>query len=163
MDDHPYERLRETSWRRKLSPEEEGELQAWLAQHPERSGDFEAELELTDALARLTNAPVPSNFTARVLREAERQKGTPSTTTSRLWQLPLRWLPRAAVAAVILAAGLFSYEHVQDNRRKERADSVREIIEITSVPGPEILQDFDAIQAMSQAPTADVELLKALQ
>jgi hypothetical protein len=164
MKDPGYERLREASWRRKLTPAEEAELRLQLDQHPELFREWESQRELTEVLARLQNAPVPSNFTARVLAEAQRETRQPSRSEAwGSWHARLRWLPRLAVASVVLAAGLISYEHVQDSRRKERAESVKAIVSYTAVPGPDILQDYDAIQAMSQSPAADVELLKALQ
>lgn len=166
MKDPVYERLREAAWRRKLTPAEEQTLQRWLAEHPNSTAEWDAEKDLTEALGRMPEAPVPSNFTARVLAAAQRQEPAAARGHSNWlhrWHGRLRWLPRVAVATVILAAGLLSYQHAQHSRRKERAESVRDMVSFTAFPGPEILQDYDAIQAMSQSPAADVELLKALQ
>ncbi len=72
-NDPTYNRLRELSWRRKLTGAEEAELRAWLAAHPDAQADWEAEAGLNAALGRLPDAPVPSNFTARVLQAVERE------------------------------------------------------------------------------------------
>lgn len=166
MKDPLIERLREAAWRRKLTAAEIQQLQSWMAEYPQESKDWDLELELTEAIAHLPDVPVPSNFTSRVLSQVEREQPTrPSESDGWFsrWHLRLRWLPRAAVASVVLAAGLLSYSHVQDSKRRHQAESVREIISYTAVPGPEILQDYEAIQAMSQSPRPDMELLKALQ
>src|ERR1043166_4926015 len=102
MTESDYNQLREQSWRRKLSPNEEAELRAWLAAHPEAQADWETEAGLTEVLNRLPNAPVPSNFTARVLQNiecdaaAEVRKRVPG----RNWFLR-SWLAKAAAIAVV--------------------------------------------------------------
>ena len=113
-NDPIYNRLRELSWRRKLTAAEAAELQAWLAAHPEARADWEAEAGLNEALGRLPDAPVPSNFTARVLQAVEREAAA-ELRRRRTWQVWLRWrwLPKAAVAAVVLGAGLVSYQQVK--------------------------------------------------
>ena len=58
------QRWRELAWRRRLT---EAELAEWRAAHPESAPDAETEAALSDALAALPDAPVPSNFTARVI------------------------------------------------------------------------------------------------
>ena len=62
--------LRELVWRRKLTEAEHAGLRA----QPETQADLELESRLTEALARLPDAPVPSNFTARVLQAVEREE-----------------------------------------------------------------------------------------
>ena len=59
-NDPLYHRLRELSWRRKLTDSEEAELRAWLAAHPEAQAGWEVEAELNQALGRLPDAPVSS-------------------------------------------------------------------------------------------------------
>ena len=59
---------------------------AHLAAHPEAQADWEAEAGLNDALGRLPDVAVSSNFTARVLQAVEREiaplvlTGPPSVT-----------------------------------------------------------------------------------
>jgi len=159
-----YEHLRETSWRRKLTAEEEARLAEWLAAHPEELAEWDMEAQLNTILERLPNAPVANNFTARVLNEAKRQAASAeqaaSAASSGAWWL--RWIPRAGIAAAVLAAGLLSYHHIQESKRQEVAESLSAISAIPSV-SPEALKDFDAIAALSSNPPADEELLKVMQ
>jgi len=165
-NDPTYERLRELSWRRRLTPGEVEELRAWLAAHPGAQADWEAEAGLSEALGHLADAPVPSNFTSRVLQNVERESAAELRRGSHKWQfwLRARWLPRVAVAAVILVAGVLSYEQVtQANRRAEYARSVAAVSKVASLPRPEVLEDFDAIRVSNPTPVADEELLAALK
>jgi hypothetical protein len=43
------------------------------------------------------------------------------------------------------------------------AKSVAAISEVSSLPGPEILKDFDAIRQLTPTPPPDTELLALLQ
>jgi hypothetical protein len=148
---------RELSWRRKLSYADQARLRAWLAAHPEAQIDWDTETELTELLDRLPDAPLASNFTARVLQAVERENLANDRArrwTRRFWRAG--WLPRAAVAAVILSAGLLSYQAVEKNRqRRQIANSVRAVSDAvlvskaTSPPDPDILADYPAIQAWS--------------
>ena len=74
MNDSEHQRLREESWRRKLSPAEEASLRTWLAAHPDQQADWEADARLSQWLGQLPDAPVPSNFTSLVLQAVDRQE-----------------------------------------------------------------------------------------
>ena len=164
--DWQYERLREISWQRPLTPAEQAELSQWLESHPEARDDWEADRNLTGALANLPNVPVANNFTSRVLAAAQREAAATARGQGRApspAQWWLRWLPKAAVAAVVLAAGLLSYHHVQESHREEVARSLTTISQLPAVPGPEVLKDFDAIAALGSTPPADEELLRVMQ
>src|SRR5947208_6334307 len=106
MKDSPlYHRLRELSWRRVLTGAEEAKVLAWLAEQPEARSHWEVEAGLNEALARLADAPVPSNFTARVLQAVEREgAGVRRAPMPWLgwWRAGLSWLPKTALAAVVL-------------------------------------------------------------
>ncbi len=164
-NDPLYKELRELSWRRKLTASEEGELRAWLAAHPEAQADWEIDAGLNDALGRLPDAPLASNFTARVLQAVERDAAAESRRQKVTWRLAglLRWLPKAAVAAVVLGAGLLSYHQVLHARRMKLAESVAVVSNVSSLPGPDVLRDFDAIRALNPTRTADEALLAALK
>src|SRR5258708_35705536 len=70
-NDPIYTRLRELSWRRKLSAREESELRAWLQGHPGAQSQWETEAELNQLLEALPDVPVATNFTARVIKTVE--------------------------------------------------------------------------------------------
>jgi ferric-dicitrate binding protein FerR (iron transport regulator) len=156
-----YTELRERAWRWKLSPSEEAQLQDWLAAHPEDLADWEAETALNSSLAALPEAPVPSNFTARVLDAAQRAPKELGGVRPRWWPR-LAWLPRVAFACVVLGLGLFSYHRMQESEHRELVRTVSVLSDVASVPSPEILKDFEAIQALD-TPAADQELLRLLQ
>jgi anti-sigma factor RsiW len=157
--------FRELSWRRKLTDAEEAELRAWLAAHPEARADLETETELNDLMDRLPQAPVPSNFTARVLQAVDREEARASRHPKLgSWRWIPRWFPRAAFAAVLLSAGLVSFHQVRGAvRRAELARSVAAVSDVSSLPSPEILSNFDAIYALKPTPPPDEELLALLK
>ena len=166
MTNNPnYDHLRELSWRRKLTGAEEARLRAWLAAHTEAQADWEAEAGLNAALGRLPDVPVPGNFTARVLQAAEREAAAEQRQSGWSWgSWPwLRWLPKAAFAAVIVGAGVVSYQQFQAARLREYVNSVAAVSDVSPLPSPEILEDYDAIRASNPTPLPDEQLLAALQ
>ena len=165
MATDPFEKARELNWRRKLNAAEEAQLQAWLSEHPDSLAAWETELALSEALARMPDAPVSSNFTSRVLRAAEldaanleRARGS-KILFRQFW---LRWVPGIAGAALVLGVGLISYHEIQESHRIQLVRSVS-TLEAASLPSPQVLEDFDAIHAMSKRPMPDEELLRLLQ
>ena len=151
--------LRELAWRRKLTEAE----QAGLRAHPETQADLELESRLSEALARVPDAPVPSNFTARVLQAIEREdaRGVPTRGGSWYWRV---LVPRVAVAAVVVGFAGLAYQHHEFDRRVALAKDVALLAQAQPVPSIEALKNFDAIQRLSQTPPrADDELLALLK
>jgi hypothetical protein len=168
MNDQVYHQLRESSWRRKLTGEEETQVRAWLATHPEDRADWETEAALNHLLEELPAAPaVSSNFTTLVVEAMERETSA-ARAPRRTWALEWRtyWLPRMAMAIVVLAACIVAYQgHVQNNRR-EMADSVAKVSGLYQVvaSNPDAMEDFDAIRCLGKLqPKADTELLTLMQ
>jgi anti-sigma-K factor RskA len=118
--------------------------------------------ELRELLSRLPDAPVPSNFTARVLQAVDLEE----SRRARKWNFILNWrafLPRAAVAAVaVLLAGLTLQHHELNAQRQRVAHSVA-LVAGTPMPSVDALKNFDAIQRMSQPARPDNELLALLK
>ncbi len=166
-DDAAEQELRERLWRRPLTPAEEVGLRSVLGQPPQAQQDWEADQLLSTGLARLPQTPVPTNFTARVLRAIEREQRAAHRSRGLSWRIwTWRWLPRAAVAAVVVSAGLVSYREVNEaQHRTQVADSVRAVSAagVKVIPSPNILENFDDILAMDRAVAPDEDLLKALQ
>jgi len=125
--------------------------------------DAKLEARLTAALARLPDAPVPSNFTARLMQAVELEE----SRGSRRWNFRRNWralLPRFAVAAaVIILAGLAFHRHELNTHRAALIQSVALVAQAQPLPSMEALKNFDAIQRMSQPAHADEELLALLQ
>jgi len=158
----PYSKLRETSWRRKLTETEQAELRAYLAANPDARADWEMESALNAALTRLPDAPVPSNFTARVLQAVEREEARPHG-----WSWRWNWhtlVPRVAFAAVVITfSGLAFHHHEIYRQRVTLARNVALVTRGQQMPSPEALENFDAIRRMSRPQHADDELLVLMQ
>jgi hypothetical protein len=139
-----YEKLREISWRRKLTSAEERELREWLDAHPEAQETLDLEAGLTEALWKMPDVPVASNFTSRVLQAVEREaKAEERGRDSRkIWRKLPRWLTRLASATV-------------EARQRAAVQSVAGV----PLPSPEILTNFDAIRIVSATPAPDEQLL----
>ncbi len=118
--------------------------------------------ELRQLLARLPDAPVASNFTARVLQAVEREESRAARRSIFNWN----WhalLPRIAVAsAVMLFAGLTFHHYELAGQRTRLAKDVALVAE-TPMPSVDALKNFDAIRRMSQPARADNELLALMQ
>ena len=144
----------EALWRRKVSEAERAALRA--------QPGLELEARLTAALVRIPDAPVPSNFTARVLAEVERTEMQPARP--RIWALNWRLLwPRVAmVAAVLIFAGVSVQRYELNAQRTALAKNLALAARAPS-PGVDALENLDAIQRLSQPARADGELLAALQ
>ena len=144
----------ESLWRQPFSASE----RAKLPDAPEQR----LEARLTGALSRLSDAPVPSNFSARVLAAVELDEA--QSVRSRGWTLNWRLLwPRVAVmAAVMIFAGLSLQRYEVQSQRAALAKSVAQMV-AQPLPNIEALENLDAIQRMGRTAHADGELLAALQ
>lgn len=149
-------RLRELIWRRKLTEAERAEWRAESA----TGADEELESRLTEALGRLPDMPVPSNFTALVLQAVEGESARPRTT---VWRWGWRVLvPRLAVGVAVIGIAGLTYQRYEFNQRAQLARNVALLAGAQPLPSVEALKNFSAIQRMSQ-PRADEELLALLQ
>lgn len=151
--------LRELAWRRKLTDAEKTGLRA----QPEAQADLELETRLSEALTRVPDAPVSSNFTARVLQAIERGEVGGARTPSGSWYWRVL-VPRVAVAVAVVGFAGLAYQHHEFDKRAQLARDVALLAEAQPLPSVEALKNFDAIQRMSQTTTqADDKLLALLQ
>jgi hypothetical protein len=67
------------------------------------------------------------------------------------------------VAAVVFAAGLLTYHEHIVAKRAELVQGVKVVAGVSSLPSPEILQDFDTIRQLSSTPGADPELIALMK
>ncbi len=159
-----FNQLRERSWRQELNASEETALRDWLAKHPEAQADWEGEAALNEALRRLPDAPLSSNFTSRVLQGIEREQAAETRRSRRgriVWWRRLVW--RLGLAGIIGAAAFFCLEQYHAARlRAEVRQSIVAISAVSSLPSAEILENFEAIR-LSGTPAADEKLLSLLQ
>lgn len=149
--------LRESLWRGQRSP---AELHA-------TAPEARLEARLTAALGRLPDAPVSSNFTARVLAAVDREEAAASRTYvgSALWPwLRTAWWPRVAAAAlVIVVTSLAVRQQSERSYHEHLAHTVATVALNQPVPSVEALENLDAIQRLGQSARADGELLSMLQ
>jgi hypothetical protein len=147
---------RESLWRRGPA----GQKRAGLDGQPE----LELEARLTDALTRMPDVAVSSNFTSRVMDAIDLEEARAARSKRWSWN----WhslLPRLAVATAVLlftSMGLQHYEMVQ-HHRTEMVASLHTVASASAVPDVDALDNFDAIQRMGQSVHADTDLLVALQ
>ena len=153
------ESWREQYWRGQPTAEQLAALRA----APPDATDAALEAALNEALARLRDAPVPSNFTACVLQEVERETRRPARA-ARDWSWILRVLvPRAAAAMLVLGGGMFLFREHRAQQRLVIADSLKAVAAVPTLPSPEALADFDVIRQLDAQPAADRELIALLQ
>lgn len=163
MNEAEYRELMEAGWRRRLTPAEQAQLQAWLVEHPEHRAASEDEAGLSHCLERLPNAPVSSNFTALVLQAARREATRPPARPflAELWA---RLFPRpaagAAWLALMLCLGWLAVAQSQSNARRQRATELVTVSGAAALSDPGLLQDFDAIRRLPQP--EDEELFAVL-
>ena len=162
MNDSEYQMLLVESWRRGLTPGEKARLQAFLAEQPERAVDWERETALNDALNRLPDAPVASNFTALVMQAVERESKRTEPQGGESFGWFTRWLRRPASglawAAALALLAWSGYEQFYGRPHRERAMELSLIMK-TVAPEAGVFGDFDAIQRL---PAADDEELYAV-
>lgn len=166
-------RLGDIAWRRALTPAEEMRLRDLLRADPAGTADWDEELRLTNCLARLPNAPVPPDFSARVLRALDEETARPS-----LWERCRRgWLhylpaPRPAWAVALALALLLpvGYLHQQSQQRGRIATSVAQIslgvggaAQALQTSPVEVLRDYEAIDHLRLAAAVDEDLLANLE
>ncbi len=169
MDDPELSRFKDTLARRPLTAAERECLDRLLASRPDLAPDWEAECALAGLLARLSDVPLASNFTAQVLGAID----APFAHRPRsLWRWvgfghPALQFAGLAACLVALVAGLWLRQSLH---RAHMASSVAGVVRsvdaastLAQLPPVVVLQDFEAIHRLSQTPVrADLELLDAL-
>jgi hypothetical protein len=159
MNDAEFQKLKEISWRRKLTEQEEATLNSYFAEHFDERVRWEEESGLNRLLGKLPDVPVSTNFTAQVLQAVERDTALITRPEHGLLRwIKFNWLPRIAIAALLGCGGFISF---QQYNRTQVARDVAAVSSAATVP-PQWLQDFDAISRLSQPPV-DNELLAALE
>jgi negative regulator of sigma E activity len=143
----------ESLWRRKLSAAERSALRG--------KPELASEAQLTDALAKIPDAPVASNFTVRVMAAIESEDAAAARSHRSHWNWGLLW-PRVAVAAAVLIfAGISVQRYEGHSQRTALAKNIAQVAAAQPLPSVDALNNFDAIQRMSQH--ADDQLLTLMQ
>src|SRR5438552_16591751 len=165
IDDPSYQSLRELSWRRKLTSAEEAELRTRLLAHPEAEAEWEAKAALNEALNQLPAPALASNFTAGVLETVRFEEAAAArrlTSRRGAWWWLRGWWPKTALAMLLLGGVLFTYQRERQLvQRKQIAKSVLTVAGVPSLPGPEVLENFNAVYSLNRTPP-DEDLLAVL-
>jgi hypothetical protein len=109
----------------------------------------------------MPDAPVPSNFTSRVLQAVEREGAGARGGRPKL--LIWRLLPRIGFAVLAGMGGFVAYQQTIAARQAGYAQSVEAVSDISPALSPEILKDFETIRAMNRMPSPDEQLLNLMQ
>jgi len=126
------------------------------------NADESARLEarLNAALRRFPDAPVPSNFTARVLGAIDLAENDSVRLHGWNWHF---LFPRVAVAAAVLLFAGVSIDRYEVHSQRIALVKNLALVTSTQTPSVDALENLDAIQGMSQSGHADNDLLAALQ
>jgi len=161
--DPVHQKLRETAWRRRLTPAEQAKWQAWLAAHPEAQAEAELDATLEAALAHQADAPVSSNFTARVMQAIEadaRREARPPAPPQTWWR---KLMPRFAVAALVLSVSALAYrQYLLGQQKQELTVTAKEIAGAQPLSSSTVIEDFEVIYSMTAAAAVADEKLLAL-
>ena len=163
MTEQEYNALRDSNWRRPLDAAEDARARAYLAANLAAQRDWELDAELTQLLAQVPNAPVPSNFTHQVLAALDREdRPTASGAFAGAWwrRWLLRPMPRLARGlALVLVMAFFGYLEYQSHRQAKLTQALLQVAHANGLNQPGIFQDFEVIQRLGQVPQpADEEL-----
>jgi len=163
MNDATFEELLALRHKRPLTPDEQARLESWLAAHPADRARWSEEATLSNALRRLPQPPVPSNFMARVWQDIKADERTPAAADTG-WRTWFRWpsLAQQFALAVLLLAAVVVFQGRRARSPVQVARSIEQVATFASVPSVALLKDFEAISRLNQS-AADVELLAALE
>jgi len=147
--------LPESLWRRKLSAAEQAELSA----QPE----LQTEARLTDALTKLSDVPVASNFTTRVMDAIDREETLAARAAAWHWNWRSLFPRLTVAAAVLIFAGMSIQRYEASSHHNAMIRTVAMVAGASSQPSVDALENLDVIQRMSQSAHADGDLLAYLQ
>ena len=163
MNQPEYDQLLQTALERELTAEELAQLDDFLAQNQAERFEFEAVDQL---LVKLPDVTVSSNFTHRVMYAARREVQPAPAFGLSWWQRLLapqhRIMRLVSAAAVVLLVTVLSYQFHLSQDRAKMAESLQTVATIAEM-APELLADFDAIDAIDQSGPIDEELWAALK
>jgi anti-sigma factor RsiW len=170
MNDAAFNQLLDTALRRKLTAEEEAQVQAILARDPQARAAWEEELALSRLLNRLADAPLASNFTAQVLQAVDRDaRGHRPLPKLLRWLGLRRPVPRLAAACLAVGIAALGYWQHQSARREKMALALHRLVPhfdtastVVALTPEELWQNFDAINRLPQT-QSDEELLAVLK
>jgi len=169
MRETEFQRLLESSWQRPLTPPEQARLESWLSRRPQDQAIWEEETALNQLLGQLPDVPVASNFTARVGQALDKAPAAKPVSHGHgfAWAARLRqWRPRLIGSALALILGWVAVQFYLGEQRKALLYEIKALANLTVLPHPEDLKDFEPIHQLSTVPPAtlvDEELYAVLR
>ena len=114
--------------------------------------------QVRELLFRLPDAPVASNFTARVMQAVELEEMQQSRWRVFGWSWRA-WVPRTAVATALAVFAAFTFQQHSLYLHQVAIAKNAALVASQPLPSVDALKNFDAIQRMGQPARADEELL----
>ncbi|MGV3755086.1 MAG: anti-sigma factor family protein [Verrucomicrobiota bacterium] len=162
MNEHEQNELWEKSLRSRLTPNEQAQLESWLAARPDLRAQWEEELALCQVIRQLPDAPVSSNFTALVMQavaqeeRAAQRAEAPAADGFMVW-LRKHFAQLTASTAVVALAAVLAVQQQQPTQtvtapdaNQAMAEQIKEMAKVGSVPSVDLLMDYEPIRRMSQ-------------
>jgi len=150
MNESDYMKLREEAWRRPLTADEKSRLQSYWLVHAESQHDWEEEAALTQLLARAPDAPLSSNFTARVIQAIELEQLRAQRKGSFALQRLRSWLPRLAITGLVVGLGAFGYQEYRQHELQQKTRYLDTLaVAAATFPDAKMWDDFDAIVSLA--------------
>jgi hypothetical protein len=164
MNESEYMKLREEAWRRPLTADEKRQLQSYLLVHADAQAEWEEEVALTQLLARVPDAPLSSNFTARVIQAIELEELRAQRKGPFAFQWLRSWLPRFAVAGLVVGLGGFGYLEYRHHEVQQKTQYLDTLAVAAATLPAKVWDDFDAIVSLAPpiSPAKDDQLWAAL-
>ena len=166
MTESDYNRLLQTAFDRELNERELDQVHNFLGQNTTELADFEAVDQL---LAKLPDVNVSHNFTSLLINEArceinnlEKSDKIVDLSWSRFFTSKYQSIRLAGAASFILFIGLLVYQSKLSQDRLNMAESVQVVANFAEM-APELLSDFETINAIDYSDPIDEELWAALK
>ncbi|MSU61388.1 MAG: hypothetical protein EXS31_03170 [Pedosphaera sp.] len=152
MNSHDRSKLQKPEPQRKQGS---NGLTGWnpgVESQPEEWAHLDIEIVMNRLLDELPDAPVPSNFTSRVMERIQlERRAAHRSRPARWWDslAHLVWGRKLAIMASFLAVGFLSYQQYQMFVRRDLAQSIASLASVVQ-PTLEVLQDLSAIEGFKQ-------------
>jgi hypothetical protein len=149
MNELEYMKLREEAWRRPLTADEKRQLQSYLLVHADAHADWEEEAALTQLLARVPDARLSSNFTARVIQAIELEQLHAQRKGILGFRRLRSWLPRLAITGLVVGLGTFGYQGYRHRELQQQRTQYLDTLAVAAATlPPKVWDDFDAIVSL---------------
>ena len=166
MTQSDYNRLLQTAFDRELNERELDQVHNFLGQNTTELADFEAVDQL---LAKLPDVHISHNFTSLVMHEArceinnlDESNNIVDLSWSRFFTSKFRLIRLVGAASIVLFIGLLGYQSKLSQERLNIAESVQTVANFVEI-APEMLSDFEMINAIEYSDPIDEELWAALK